>query len=337
MSIARLSTLLCVAAVLAAPAPGWGAVGDLDVRIGAELRYDSNVFEYGDRDLDLFDPSLERFRGLASVDDWVLAPQLRVGYRWRSAYETRLALTGSWAFYDRNGVKDYQSYSLRLAQQLPWDSEFTLRYSLVPRFFFKRLADPPNQSETYADATFRIDTLRTALGKQFTNWLALEAWCELGRNDYNATFNERDTTKLGGGIDVALEPAGWLRVRLGAGLEEGVAEGENDPATDSDISYWLWTAHVSPQVRISDRVSLGLGYTREQQTFTTGLIHDRSHHYRRDAADILSADLRVRLGHGVALALGIKHNATRGERDGEKLGFASFTDNLYTMQVTYVF
>ncbi|MHB8837227.1 MAG: hypothetical protein ACYC9Y_16175 [Candidatus Methylomirabilia bacterium] len=337
MRTGRLPTMLCAAALLTAPAPVRGAGGSFDVRLGAEVRYDYNVFEYSDADRNLFDPARERFRGLGSVDDWVVAPRARVEYRWRGTYDTRLALAGAWAFYESNGVKDYQSFSLRLARKLPWDAELTLRYSLVPRFFFKRLADPPGQTGTYADATFRIDTFRAALGKRITDRIELAGWGQLERSNYNAAFDERDITKLGGGADITVKAAGWLRLRAGASLEEGVARGENDPATGSDISYWLWAAHVSSQVRISDRVSFGVGYAREQKHFTTGLINDRSHYRRRDATDTLEADVRMRLGGSVALTLGIEHSTTRAERDGQRLGFASFTDNLYTMQVTYEF
>lgn len=339
MRTVRLSTMLCAAVLLTVPASvrSAGAGGSFDVRLGAEVRYDYNVFEYSDADRNLFDPARERFRGLGSVDDWVIAPKARVEYRWRGTYDTRLALAGSWAFYESNGVKDYQSFSLLLARKLPWDAELTLRYSLVPRFFFKRLADPPNQAGTYADATFRIDTFKAALDKRITDRIEFKGWAELGRNNYNTAFDERDITKLGGGADIAVKAADWLRLRVGAGLEEGVARGENDPAIGSDTSYWLWTAKVSSQVRISDRMRLAVGYIREQKYYTTGLINDRIHYRRRNATDTLEADVRIRLGGSMALTLGIEHGTTRAERDGQRLEFASFTDNLYTMQVTYEF
>ena len=315
----------------------WAAARDLAVRAGLELRYDDNVFQYSNKDLNQFDNSKAKFRSLESEDDWTLIPSVDAGYRIRHRYDTRVSLGVDAKLYERNTVKNYQVYTARVRQELPGRFEIGLRYLLVPRFFLRPLANPPNQVTTYSDAKFRIHSLHLDLDKDFNKWLAGGASGLFEKKDYTADFNERDTTVVGGGAEarVRLNPA--IRVAVGADYERGKARGRDDATINSDTSYAQQSYHVRPSAQLAKGITLGVGYSYDSRHYASDLAADKDHFHRNDFTNTWDFRLKGRMTKKLDAYLDherIDRSSNTPEITAE---FADFTERRTTAGVTYEF
>lgn len=315
---AGLLLLGMVPSLAVAAAPERRAGSRWEIRLGADLRHDSNVLELSAHDRKLVgDPAhADRFR-LKSVDDWLVRPEL--GLSWsRNLLEqrtTRLTLGVAATRHLTNSYLDRERWSLGFDQELgrdrrPTMSRVGILLDTTPRMTLRRLKD--DEESLRQGRTVRVDARYRSRGARIEGAvelvrkrLALELGVDREWRDYVRALDERDDRLDGWDarlVGVAGKRwrlrAGWRGERLDAkGDDPGTPLTEDDISSDRDI--------VSADARISwgkahpQRVSFGLD--RERRRFTAKSPFDFYHHARRDERLGWRAGWHVSLPHGLSL------------------------------------
>lgn len=323
----HLTALLFSVTLLFLSGTSWAKMRNLDIRIGLELQYDDNVFQYSDKDLNNFKNGPAKFGTLNSPKDLLWIPSLKASYRIRHKLDTRMTFQIEPKFHQQNTIRNYQVYTARIEQELPWRSELGLRYLLVPRFFLRPLADPPNQSIIYNNADFTLQTIKLSFDKTFKKGFNAEVLGVYEKKDYNPDFDERDTTVISGGVKLRLSPNRTFKVTLGTDYEQGTAKGENDASINSDISYTQWSAYIKPSTQLSNQISLDFGYTYASKHFTTDLTADISHANRDDITQTTEVQFKTRFAKRLDARLDYERLDKKSNKTGVDVEFASFSEN----------
>ncbi len=315
----------------------------LDVRatLGVTTRYDDNVYQYSDRNLSAFNSSTAKFLGLESTDDVILTPSLDIRAVFSGPRPTRFFGGVDLHTYAQNTDKSYQAYTLGVTQRLAWKTDLTLRYRFIPSFLVGRLADPPNPPvlalATYADAEFALNAWRLALDADVLPELNVELFGLLENKNYNAAFDERDTTVKGGGVAATARVHPQVRVKLGVASEVGDAAGAGDTATNSDTSYREQSLTIKPTVSPARGWDVSLLYDHAWKRYTSDLPLDTNHFGRKDQTQTLGLDAKVVLSRSMDLKGEFDHIKRTSNRTGADLEFADYTEQRVTVGVAYRF
>ncbi len=302
---------------------------------GLDLTYDDNVFQYSDTDLNNFDPTTARFAGLESKSDLIWTPS--VGWEYLLDRASRVTLDLKARMYQRNTEKTYESVRLGYRLEPSRDLAFTARYLFIPSFFLRPLADPPNQSVTYSNAEFTLNSLRLGMEKDITPNGSLEFMGQLARKDYNAAFNERDSNVFTVGGEAKARIEGGNTLGVGYEFETADARGAGDAVILSDPSYnaHQWTI----KARHAERgfPSVELRYARERRNFTTDLPGDLSHYGRKDNADVFNISSNLRVTAQLSLDAGYELTHRKSNKSGVTADFATYDENAITAGMRYRF
>ncbi len=95
-----------------------------------------------------------------------MAIPARFDYRPAFLSRPRLTLLVDPQFYKTNPERNYVLCSIGVEQTLPKDFKATFRYLLIPNYFLRRLALPPNQRKTYADAEYSMNLFEFSLANK---------------------------------------------------------------------------------------------------------------------------------------------------------------------------
>jgi hypothetical protein len=310
---------------------------DVTATLGVTTRYDDNVYQYSDRNLAAFNPSTAKFLGLDATDDLILTPSLDVRATLQGPRPTRFFAGVDLYTYAQNTNKSYQAYTLGVTQRLARKTDLTLRYRFIPSFLVGRFADPPNQIVTYADAEFALNAWRLALDADVLPELNVELFGLLEDKDYNAAFDERDTTVRGGGVAATARIHPQVRVKLGVTSEVGDAAGEGDTATNSDTSYREQSVTLKPTFSPARGWTVALGYDQAWKRYTSDLSGDVTHFGRKDRTRTLGLDAKVALTRDMDLKGEFDHIKRTSNRSGADLEFADYTEKRVTVGATYRF
>jgi len=131
------------------------ALGSWSYLVAFTSRYDSNITQLSDTDRDLVqDPACRstptcasRFR-IESPDDFILVPSAGLGWsrRFRRNVETSFRAQARANLFTRNSVKDYETYLLRLSQDLTaarrYETTFVVQAEAMPYFYLRELTVP---------------------------------------------------------------------------------------------------------------------------------------------------------------------------------------------------
>ncbi len=314
---------------------------DVTATLGVTTRYDDNVYQYSDRNLAAFNPSTAKFLGLDATDDLILTPSLDVRATLQGPRPTRFFAGVDLYTYAQNIDKSYQAYTLGVTQRLARKTDLTLRHRFIPSFLVGRLADPPNPpvlaTATYADAEFALNAWRLALDADLLPELNAEIFGILETKDYNAAFDERDTTVKGGGVAATARVHPQVRVKLGVASESGDAAGAGDASTNSDTSYREQSVTIKPTFSPARGWTVALGYDQAWKRYTSDLSGDVTHFRRKDRTRTLGLDARVALTRDMDLKGELDHIRRTSNRSGADLEFADYTEKRVTVGVAYRF
>ena len=314
---------------------------DAKATLGVTARYDDNVYRYSDRNLSAFNPSTAKFLGLDSTDDVILTPSLDVRATLQGPRPTRFFAGVDLYTYAQNTDKSYQAYTLGVTQRLARKTDLTLRYRLIPSFLVGRLADAPippaPATPTYTDAEFSLNAWRLALDADVLPELNVELFGLLEDKDYNAAFDERDTTVKGGGVAATARVHPQVKVKLGVASEVGDAAGAGDPATNSDTSYREQSLTLKPTFSPARGWTVALGYDQAWKRYTSDLPLDVTHIGRKDRTQTLGLDAKVALSLSMDLKGDLDHIKRTSNKSGADLEFADYTEKRVTVGVAYRF
>ena len=183
-------------------------------RVELEERYDDNITELSDRDKGrVGDPAFANRFKIDDPGDYAWTPSARLGWSANLAKRltTSVQLDARVHRYVRSSVKDYETFGLRVAQDLSqaklFQTQLVLRVSDTPDYYLRELRVPG--TTTYESARFSSLEYGLALEQVLVPKL-LEATVQGSRNrrDYDAPFNERDGDLTGYGAALELGPGG---------------------------------------------------------------------------------------------------------------------------------
>src|SRR5262245_39674026 len=213
--------------------------------VGLEGGYDDNITELSDRDKGrVGDPAYaDRFK-IEEPGDYVWAPSARLGWSADLVKRVRTAvqLDAKAYQYTRSSVKNYESYALKVEQDLSAAKEMqtrlTLRVSDVPDYYLRELRVAG--TATFASERYSAPGYGLALEQGLApKVLTLTVLGSRTNRDYDSPFNERDGDLTGYGAELELGPPA-SHVGLVAGYRSSRYDAKgDDPSTvfiEPDIS-----------------------------------------------------------------------------------------------------
>lgn len=318
-------------------APARAAQIDTSATLGLAVRYDDNVFQYSDRNLGRFNASLNKFSTLDSTDDIIVTPSIDVRAAWKRRYATRVFAGVDLNQYTKNTDRSSQTYTLGVAQLLPHRTALTLRYRFVPTHLGWRLASPPNQTTTYANADLSSSQWRLAVDYDPNRMLNTEVYGAWGTKDYNAAFNHRDITVKEVGLSGTVKWRRAARATLGVARETGDAAGAGDAVINSDTSYRQWSVRLKPAVSPTRDWDVALMYEYERRDYTSPLATDNDHYQREDTTHTVGIETTVQLARGVNVRGDYDRIRRTSNKNGADLDFGNYTEQRVTAAVEYRF
>jgi hypothetical protein len=295
-------------------------------------RYDDNITELSDGDrtrvgtpaCEASPSCVDRFR-IESPDDFILAPSGRLEWSNETAHHIKTSVRGEIraSFYARNSIKNYQTYGLRLSQDLTparkYKTVLILRGNVLPDFYLRELTVPEAsrlQGQTVRDSARFSSLDASAAVRQVLvpKFLELEVLAGRDRRDYDAAFDERD-----GDLKIHVADLTWhllgnraVDLRVGYRSEEYDAEGDRSStlAFEPDISSDRSAVSLGMDLKWGTRVRRGgisLDLEREERDFLSDDPVDTFHFDRQDRRTEASLALRLGLGRVLQLEGGLTH------------------------------
>ena len=337
----HLAGFALAALALVGPASAAPAVGPhLELSVGIAGNYDSNLLQYSDDQLRLFEAGTrpDEF-SIRTRDDFISNPyatlnleQRRTGGRRRAL---RLHAEGN--FHSKNGTADAHSMSIGWREGFGDGRRFAATYYLLPRYYLRQLFDPNavvafRGLSKYRRAEFKLQITTLAWTQRLRRNLSGSADYRYESRGYNREFEERSsgTHQVQGQLTQDRLPhrgsvnlgAGYRMSHAQAGSFVDLTSGSVTPLPD--VSYHGLVSHLEGGVELARgrrwRLATSARYELESRVFTSDRATDRFHVGRKDIFNAGELDLRLGVGrHWSAVASG------RTESNHARLGASSST------------
>lgn len=293
-----------------------------DLRLALEERYDDNIVELSDDDLDRFDEgrpgdeTRNRY-SIESTDDFVTTLRAAFDFdaRWRGDVTTTFDATLSAHQHLENSIKDYESIRLGVEQGLhpgrTYATALAVSWSVTPDYYLRNLVDEESEfalniSGYRLEASYREKILVARLEQVLVpRRLRFESVVGREIRDYNGAFNERDSESPLWEAAVLWEPHGDARLRLRVTFRREDLQAEGDlPDTifaEDDISHRREILRGEARFRWGPgglRRTVRLSFEAEDRDYTTDDPNDIFHYGRHDDRTRINAGLRVELRRG---------------------------------------
>jgi len=319
MSRAGTAAAALVAAGLVLSAPPARAAGQrLDLAAGLTTTYDTNLLQYSDSQLELFESGRrpDRF-SLETLDDLVAAPDLALTWQLDSGRGRRhvLRARGSAALHDKNGTADYRSLSLSWREFFRGRRRISLGLYAVPHYYLRQLLAedvvplyPGLSRERRAE--FALDIASASFRQRAWRELELELGYRLERRRYNREFRERDSFTHEGELLAgiarqrgSLEARLLYRASVARAADGDEAPGVND---DPDLGYRGPGGGLGGRIDLAAlgplRAGADLDLDLESRRFGSTRPFDTYHFGRRDLLLAVETGLRIQLHRASARA-----------------------------------
>jgi len=303
----------------------WSFALDADV----DVRYDDNILSGADEDIFRISnpaPGDEGRYGVETPDDMILSPALRIRFdrvRPRSLRTSIYATLRAYE-YQTNSIKDSQSYTLSLRQELnrsrKHGSSLRVRIGYIPYYFLRNLIDDDESIAAGAIVRNSLDYNKGVIGVELTQTIVhrrLRATIgyDRERRNYNQHFNERDSDSDVISLDLDIYPLDTLafRVRPYYGYERRIARGDlpETEVVDDDVGFdsnllgvdvrWRWGRDADHRHEIS------VWYENEVRDFTTLFTPDTAHFGREDDISQYGLDYEKEFGRHWQLYVEARH------------------------------
>jgi hypothetical protein len=331
------------------------------LRTSFQLRYDSNIIELSDYDIDRLhnphpnDARRNRF-SIETEDDIAAVPEVdpELTVDWLHGAPTTFGATLTAYQYQRNNIKSYQSYTVYVAQRLhrkpKYATNLTLTAGLIPYYYVRNLTDQDaafatgiaglRNEATYTKTAYEARVEQVVVPDHLR---ATVYWGEQDR-DYNDDFNERDSHMPYSQIIVAWDPmdSEHLRLRFGYRHESLEATGDLEDTPlfiENDVSSLrdLWSIEARTRWgHRGRRKNLRFGYIGESRDYTTDNVFDIYHFDRHDDRHEYGVDFQADLKKGWFFTAGARHeenDSTFPATPGSTFDPDEITD--YTQNIAY--
>lgn len=213
---------------------------------------------------------------------------------------TGLSVKGQGFLFATHSIYNHGTYRFEIEQDLGRRLMLRLNYYLAPNLFLARNVQKSSPAPQQADERVTTHIYSAHLEGRVTETLTLRLLGRYGSRDYNAAFQQRDTTLWTIGPHVEWAAASWLDVTVGYHYERGLADGRNQPLIADDVSYVNHYVALGLLFKPAEHTGLFLGMDYEQNIFTTTLVGDDRRgevehvyqwelEYRRKLADFMTA------------------------------------------------
>ena len=221
-------------------------------KFALRLVYDDNIIHYSDEDLGEFGTAEAPGKySISTAGDWILRPRLEVGVGTRKITGKKLevlARISAWRYVE-NGVKNNESFWIRLKHAGFGSDNFQLAYYYAPESYLRNFRDrapfQPRSTVPYAYRPFTYSSSSLGLGywRRLTKKLDGKVTLSRSWRYYNQAFMENDNWEWRIGGYLSYRVAQPLRVTAEYFYSDVVAraadaEGETrESSDDGDASY----------------------------------------------------------------------------------------------------
>ncbi|MBD3348017.1 MAG: hypothetical protein GF400_02330 [Candidatus Eisenbacteria bacterium] len=216
-------------------------------RLESGVSYDSNIFRYGDPDIDGFREGERPYRyGMETVDDVRLEPELDLSFirEEPGMRKTELRLSADWRLAMLNGEKIFAKLGARLREQQE-AAFFEMEYAAIPSYHLRLLwdTDAAGGDGEYRPCEFRKHAFGLEMGSHRSLPVDLSGEFRLESYLYSPGFVEYDALARSVGVTATLRPVRGVRIDAGYELRSLLARGADEPgetrttSDDSDTTY----------------------------------------------------------------------------------------------------
>jgi hypothetical protein len=292
---------------MAAPVYGQEPPEDiLQVEIGADMIYDTNVWQYSDTDQILFElfPNAQFFQKTDSIDDLIWEPSVQLSLHPPWGSKTPTLVAGAMGdFYTQNTSLNSGTYWIGIEQEIASRAQLSVTYTWIPRTLLgmsreRRTPVTPLIEETYASHDILIYVL-----KEFKK-LDMGLTAHYTFQDYTNALNEQDSDLYGLGWIAGFYPIPEVETLVGYQFELGTAAGRNDASQNNDLSSMTHQVQIEPKFRVTKLLHLSVHYDLNYKEFTTDLTGDQNHHGRKDLIHGWGIHLYYAFGEKIETKLG---------------------------------
>ena len=294
-------------------APAYGPRLILATGIGAG--YDSNLLQYSDEQLQLFESGTrpDEF-SIQTRDDAVWTPFLALTLEQRRSGSRRrsLRLRGDGDFHAKNSTADYHSVGAVWREGLGGGRRLQLSYYLLPNYYLRQLFDataivPYRGLSKYRRAELRLQIAGANWSQRLGHSGVLSGDYRFEHRRYNPAFDERTSgtsQAVGQFVFDRLPHHGSVLVNAGYRTCNARAGDTIDPATGSpvlnaDVGYHGLVTRLAGSTELARRRGLQLNatiaYELETRDFTSAVPTDRYHYRRKDLLNAGEAEVRLGL------------------------------------------
>lgn len=276
-----LRALLLACAVWFALTETAGAQWSLDTEVGLFHTDDVALFSASRRLALMEDPTQPVVDVTGQGSDMVAEPQAELKRTVASSFgRTEFSVKAQGFIFASRSLYNHATFRFEIEQDLTHSLMLRVNYYYAPDLFLARNV----QRSTGAKADERVSShiYSAHLEGHPTQDLALRLLTRYGSRDYNAAFQNRDTTLWTVGPHAEWAATRWLDVTAGYHYERGLADGRNQPQAKDDVSYINHYVAFGLMFKPIEQHAIFLGGDYEHNIFTSTIVGDERQGQKED-------------------------------------------------------
>lgn len=280
MTVPRLALLFLCAACLAPAEP---AVAQWSLETESNLFYtdDVSLFSASRRLALMEDPTQPVVDVTNQGSDMVVEPSAEVKRIFSSALgRTELSVKAQGFVFATKSIYNHATFRFEIEQDLTRSWMLRVNYYYAPDLFLAR--NVQRSTGIVADERVSTHIYSAHLEGRPSEDLTLRLLTRYGSRDYNAAFQNRDTTLWTVGPHVEWAAARWLDVTAGYHYERGLADGRTQPQSKDDVSYINHYLALGLMFKPAPQYAVFLGGDYEHNIFTSTLAGDERQGQKED-------------------------------------------------------
>ena len=301
MTAPRLPLFLFLAVLFLAQAEPALAQWTLEAETNLFYTDDVSLFSASRRLALMEDPTQPVVDVTRQGSDMVTEPAAEVKRTFTTSLgRTELSIKGQGFIFATKTAYTHATFRAEIEQDLTKSLMLRLNYYLAPNLFLANNVQKSSATPQRADERVTTHIYSAHLEGRVTEDLTLRLLGRYGTRDYNAAFQQRDTTLWTVGPHIEWAAAAWLDVTAGYHYERGIADGRNQPLIADDVSYINQYLALGLLFKPAEHTGLFVGLDYERNKYTTQLAGDERRgevehvyqwelEFRRRLADFVTA------------------------------------------------
>jgi hypothetical protein len=210
-----------------------------------EIKYDDNIINYSDDDLDLYAGGARESKfPIESEDDWIYTPRIeaRIKGTLLGGHTAWLETFFRYNYYSHNDIRRFYKLGISGRHYLFPSGYVEAEYSLIPDYYYRnQLYEVEPGNDTYLEASFLKHYLKLEYGMNLKPYLKGDISYRHEKKSFNEEFSERDLSVNGLRLDGIWRATDWIKFWAFYGLERAKAKGADFESLDvKDVSYDAW-------------------------------------------------------------------------------------------------